>query len=90
MIVCRFDLIGGAPYCILMLPEADGIGQRRDATRATGSAAGKAGGGSQCRPQIGMRKTCHSGEKKAINPGGLGACVREDLMNLLIERNRLG
>ena len=31
----------------------------------------------------------HSGPK-AINPGGLGACVREDLMDLLIERNQLG
>jgi hypothetical protein len=28
--------------------------------------------------------------RKAKNPGGLGACVREDLMDLLIERNRLG
>jgi hypothetical protein len=27
---------------------------------------------------------------KALNLGSLGACVREDLMNLLIERNRLG
>jgi hypothetical protein len=27
---------------------------------------------------------------KATNPGGLGACVREDLMDLLIERNQLG
>ena len=27
---------------------------------------------------------------KAINPGDLGACVREDLMDLLIERNQLG
>ena len=26
----------------------------------------------------------------ATNPGGLGACVREDLMDLLIERNQLG
>jgi hypothetical protein len=25
-----------------------------------------------------------------VNPGGLGACVREDLMDLLIERNQLG
>ena len=24
------------------------------------------------------------------NPGGVGACVREDLMDLLIERNQLG
>ena len=31
----------------------------------------------------------HSGPK-AINPRGLGACVREDLMDLLIERNQLG
>jgi hypothetical protein len=27
---------------------------------------------------------------KAINPRGLGECVREDLMDLLIERNQLG
>ena len=27
---------------------------------------------------------------KAINPRGLGTCVREDLMDLLIERNQLG
>src|SRR5712691_7163278 len=31
----------------------------------------------------------HSGEK-AINPGSARACVREDLMDLLIERNQLG
>jgi hypothetical protein len=31
----------------------------------------------------------HSGGK-AINPRGLGTCVREDLMDLLIERNQLG
>ena len=34
-------------------------------------------------------KNIHSGGKKATNPGGLGACVREDLMDLLIERNQL-
>ena len=27
---------------------------------------------------------------KALNPGGLEACVREDLMDLLNERNQLG
>ena len=26
----------------------------------------------------------------AVNPRGLGTCVREDLMDLLIERNQLG
>jgi hypothetical protein len=26
----------------------------------------------------------------AVNPGSLRACVREDLMDLLIERNQLG
>jgi len=29
-------------------------------------------------------------KKTAPNPGGFGGCVREDLVNLLIERNRLG
>jgi hypothetical protein len=28
--------------------------------------------------------------RESENPGGLGACVREDLMDLLIERNQLG
>jgi hypothetical protein len=28
--------------------------------------------------------------RNAINPRGLGTCVREDLMDLLIERNQLG
>jgi len=27
---------------------------------------------------------------KALNPRGVGTCVREDLMDLLIERNQLG
>ena len=40
----------------------------------------------RCKP---LPRSVHSGPK-AINPGGLGACVREDLMDLLIERNRLG
>jgi hypothetical protein len=35
------------------------------------------------------RQNSYSG-RKAVNFGDLGACVREDLMNLLIERNRLG
>jgi hypothetical protein len=31
----------------------------------------------------------HSGGKRKI-PGAMGTCVREDLMDLLIERNQLG
>src|SRR5688572_19802760 len=42
---CKFAADSRGRF-IIRLPEPDRIGQRRDATRATGSAAGKAGGGS--------------------------------------------
>lgn len=41
------------------------------------------------RRKLCKRKVSQPGPKRKI-PGGLGACVREDLMDLLIERNRLG
>src|SRR5215472_1202106 len=55
-----------------MLPEPDGIGQRRDATRATGSAAGIGRGRQPMPPSNWPTVTCHSGGKKSDKSRGSG------------------
>lgn len=70
-----------------LISTSAGIEQRRDATRALTEGPDQEGRTVIRSP--GSRRMTWDG-KKAINPGGLGACVREDLMDLLFERKQLG
>jgi hypothetical protein len=48
------------------------------------------GGGAEAEPCRGLRALPRALPGAWAESGGLGACVREDLMDLLIERNQLG